>query len=89
MLIAQKFSSAWNAVMDETENPLRGLNLPVAHLLMQILAWMWSAIFSVAISSYIVFGITALGHTLFIAGIFVTLVIFRKAENQGKLAENH
>ncbi|PWE33388.1 hypothetical protein DDZ14_06340 [Maritimibacter sp. 55A14] len=72
--------TAWNAVMDETQNPLRRFPLMTAHMLMQILAWMWSAIFSLAIGSYFVFGVTMVGHSLFIAGLVVTLAVFRRAE---------
>lgn len=72
--------SAWDAVMDETKNPLRRFPLMTAHMLMQILAWMWSAIFSIAIGSYFAFGVTMVGHSLFIAGLVVTLAVFRRAE---------
>ena len=66
--------------MDETKNPLRNYSLPTAHMLMQVLAWMWSAIFSVLIGSYVVFGVTTIGHSIMIAGLFVTLLIFEKAD---------
>ena len=72
--------STWDAVMNETRNPLRKYPLQTAHMLMQTLAWMWSAIFSLAVGSYIVFGVVAVGHALVIAGLFITLVVFQKAE---------
>ena len=72
--------TAWASVMDETKNPLRNQSLPVAHLLMQMLAWMWSAIFSLMVGSYFVFGVTAAAHMLLIGGLFVTLLVFRKSE---------
>ncbi|WP_170514424.1 hypothetical protein [Ruegeria atlantica] len=72
--------STWDSVMDETKNPLKSYSLSTAHMLMQMLAWMWSAIFSLMIGSYFVFGITAVGHMLLIGGLFVTLVVFQKAE---------
>ena len=68
------------AIMDETKNPLKSYSLPVAHMMMQVLAWMWSAIFSIALGSYFVFGITAVGHMLVVAGIFITMWVFQKAE---------
>ncbi len=74
--------TAWEAVMDEKKNPLRRLPLTTAHMIMQILAWMWSAIFSVAIGSYFIFSISALGHALIVAGIFITLMVFRKADTR-------
>ncbi|SPH24418.1 hypothetical protein DEA8626_03470 [Defluviimonas aquaemixtae] len=76
----QLVRTAWDAVMDETKNPLRRFPLVTAHLLMQVLAWMWSAIFSVAIGSYFAFGVTAVGHSLIIAGVIVTIAVFRRAE---------
>jgi hypothetical protein len=66
--------------MDETKNPLRNYTLPTAHMLMQTLAWMWSAIFSMWLGSYFVFGVTVAGHLLLIAGIFITLMVFQKAD---------
>lgn len=73
---------AWEAVMDVNKNPLRRYPLATAHMLMQVLAWMWSAIFSLAVGSFLVFGVSALGHALIIAGIVVTVFIFRNAEAQ-------
>jgi hypothetical protein len=79
MFIKNTAISAWDSIMDESKNPLRNLPLQSAHMLMQLLAWMWSTIFSVAIGGYVVFGVTALGHSLIIAGIFITMVVFRNA----------
>ena len=69
----------WDALMSIERNPMRHLPLSTAHLLMQILAWMWSIIFSFAIGSYLAFGITAVAHSLVLAGIFVTFAVFRGA----------
>lgn len=68
------------AIMDETKNPLKSQSLPVAHMMMQLLAWMWSAIFSISLGSYFVFGITAVAHMMIVAGIFITMWVFQKAE---------
>lgn len=70
----------WDAVMDESKNPLRTFPLVTAHMLMQTLAWMWSAIFSIAIGSYAIFGVAVIGHGVLIAGVFVTLMVFQRAE---------
>ncbi len=72
--------SSWASVMDETKHPLKKYSLPTAHMLMQLLAWMWSAIFSLMVGSYFVFGVSAVGHMLLIGGLFVTLLVFHKAE---------
>ncbi len=68
MTVFEFAKNVWLSLMDETKNPLRWLPLTTAHMMMQILAWMWSAIFSVSVGSYLVFGITAVGHSLIIAG---------------------
>ena len=72
--------STWDSVMNETKNPLKNQSLPTAHLLMQMLAWMWSAIFSLMVGSYFVFGVTAAAHTMLIAGLFITFLVFQKSE---------
>ena len=72
----------WDAVMDETQSPLKNLSLPTAHMVMQLLAWMWSVIFSVSLGSYLVFRLTAVFHILVIAGIFITLMVFQKADDK-------
>lgn len=82
MLLIGFVKSAWSGVMDETKNPLRNAPPMTAHMVMQILAWMWSVIFAVMLSSYVAFGVTAIVHALLIAGIFVTGVIFRRAEKR-------
>ncbi len=75
--------ASWDAVMDETRNPFRTYSLTTAHMMMQLLAWMWSAIFSISLGSYIAFGVTSVGHMLVIAGLFITLSVFKKAEDNG------
>jgi len=90
MFIKKTVISAWDVIMDESKNPLRNLPIQTAHMLMQLLAWMWSTIFSLAIGSYVVFGVTAVGHSFIIAGIFITMVVFRNAEiNNRKKAIEH
>lgn len=73
---------SWVAVMDETKSPLRNYSLPTAHMLMQMLAWMWSAVFSISVGSFFVFGVTAISHILLIAGAFITIMVFQKADAQ-------
>ena len=82
MLLIDVARRTWCGIMDESQNPLSKYQLSTAHMLMQILAWMWSVIFSVAIGSYVVFGISAIGHALVIAGIFVTFIVFQRAEGK-------
>ena len=72
--------TTWAAVMDERKNPFRTYSLPTAHMMMQLLAWMWSAVFSLSLGSYFAFGVTSVGHMLVIAGVFITLSVFKRAE---------
>ena len=75
--------TAWSSVMDEHKNPLQYYSLPTAHLLMQLLAWMWSAVFSIAIGSYMAFGISAITHVLLLGALFTTLMVFQNAHQKG------
>jgi hypothetical protein len=77
-----QLSTAWTSVMDESVNPLKNYSLPTAHMMMQLLAWMWSAIFGFTFSSYYLFGVLAGGHILVVAGLFITLMVFRGAEEK-------
>ena len=72
----------WNAIMDHRFNPLRHLDVRSGHFLMQLLSWMWSMIFSVSFLSIHYFGYVWAAHLLIIGGVFVTLSIFKHAENQ-------
>ena len=77
-----QFDAAWSSVMDEKVNPLSNYSLPTAHMFMQVLAWMWSAIFSISFGSYYLFGVMAVGHIIVVAGLFITLMVFRGAEEK-------
>ena len=78
-MAVKNLSAAWSSVMDERENPLQNYSLSTAHMVMQMLAWMWSAVFSIAIGSYLAFGITAVAHAVLIGAIFVTVLVFQNA----------
>ena len=66
--------------MDNRRNPLRHLDLASQHYLMQVLGWMWSMVFSLAFLSIFQFGYVWLAHLLVIAGIIMTVSVFREAE---------
>lgn len=67
--------------MDSSLNPLRHIpDLNTRHLVMQILAWMWCIIFSMSVGSVVVFGISAILHTLLLAGIAITVATFEVAK---------
>jgi hypothetical protein len=71
---------SWNSVMDADTNPLRHIkDIHTRHLILQLLAFMWCVSFSVMVSSWWFFSISVLAHSLLIASIVVTVVIFEKA----------
>jgi len=74
-------AKTWNAVMDSRYNPLSNIpDLNTRHLVMQILAWMWCIIFSMAVGSIVVFGVSAIMHTLLLAGVAITVSTFEAAK---------
>jgi len=79
--------STWDSVMDSRHNPLRHLDLASQHYFMQVLGWMWSMVFSLTFLSIFEFGFTWLAHLLVIAGIAMTVAVFREAEKQSQAAE--
>ncbi len=78
----QQLELTWNAVMDYRYNPLKYMDLASRHYVMQVLAWMWSMIFSVSFLSIYYFSYVWLGHLLIIAGVFFTITIFKRAESR-------
>ena len=73
---------AWNSIMTIEHSPLRKLDPRVSHMVFQMLAFMWSGIFAVMIGSVTAFGISAVGHLVFIAGVFITAYVFNKADTK-------
>ena len=73
----------WNIIMNHKYNPLRNIpDINTRHLVMQILAWMWCIIFSMYMGSMVVFGITAIAHTIVLAGIAITVGTFETARRR-------
>jgi len=75
--------NTWNGVMDARHNPLKNIpDLHVQHMIMQVLAFMWSIVFGLMIvESVFAFGISAIAHTTLLAAIIVTVTTFDIAEN--------
>ena len=73
----------WKLVMDHNVNPLKNIqDLQTRHLFMQLLAWMWCVIFASSLGSFLVFGISAIVHSLLIAGVAITVATFEMAKKQ-------
>ena len=63
----------WDIIMNDRINALSRAPMQVKLMSMQILAWMWSAVFGIYIVENIyAFGISALAHALLVAAIFLT-----------------
>lgn len=77
----QQIEMTWNAVMDNRFNPLKYMDLASRHYLMQVLAWMWSMIFSLSFLSIYYFAYVWLAHLLVIGGVFMTITLFSRAES--------
>ena len=75
---------AWNSIMDHNLNPLRHIpDLQVRHMVMQILAFMWSAIFALQSANVMLnFTISSIAHIVFVAGGVITVGTFKVAEKQ-------
>ena len=71
----------YKLIMDSKYNPLANIpDLNTRHMVMQILAWMWCIIFSAAVGSFVVFGISLIAHVLLISGIVITMSTFSIAK---------
>ena len=77
----------WNHIMDAEVNPLRHIpDLHARHMIMQILAFMWSSVFAIAIAdSIMAFGISAVVHVLLVAAVVITVATFKVAEYKPSL----
>ncbi len=80
-------TDSWKSIMTIEGSPLRNLNPTTAHMVFQVLAFMWSGIFAIMLGSAMAFGISAMFHLIFIAGVFITLMVFRTAENNPQAFE--
>ena len=81
-------------VMDSRYNPLAHIpDTSTRHLVMQMLAWMWCIVFSMWMGSIVVFGVSAIVHTILLAGVFITVGVFETAKRNpvhfGSLGTNN
>ena len=76
-------TNMWNVVMEHEHNPLKHIgDIQVRHMVLQILAWMWCVIFAMSTGSISVFGVSAVAHSLLIAGVVGTVATFEVARTQ-------
>jgi|TARA_B110000908_G_scaffold171519_1_gene234595 hypothetical protein len=73
----------WNLVMDYEKNPLSNIpSLPVRHMIMQVLAWMWVIAFTIATGTWAYAGMNVIVHTALIAAIVLTVGAFEAAKRK-------
>ncbi len=71
----------YHLVMDSRHNPLAHIpDTSTRHLVMQMLAWMWCIVFSMWMGSIVVFGVSAIVHSILLAGVFITVGVFETAK---------
>ncbi len=80
---------SWNSVMTIEHSPLKNLHPATAHMVFQALAFVWSALFAAMLGSVYAFGVSAILHVCIIAGITITAVTFRQAENSPESFKFH
>ena len=73
----------WDLIMNDRINALSKAPMQVKLMSMQILAWMWSAVFGIyIIESIYAFGISAIAHALFITMTVLTAIYFKQVRRQ-------
>ena len=75
----------WTGIMDHRLNPLRHIpDLQVRHMVMQVLAFMWSAIFALQTTNiFMNFAISSIALVAFVTGVVITVATFKVAETTG------
>ena len=81
-MIREWIVDCWNGIMNYERNPLRHIpDLQVRHMVMQVLAFMWSGVFALLIADSItVFAYSSIAHIAFITAVVVTVATFKVAE---------
>tara|TARA_B100000214_G_scaffold297961_1_gene227902 strand:+ start:917 stop:1195 length:279 start_codon:yes stop_codon:yes gene_type:complete len=73
----------WDLIMNDRINALSHLPFQVKFMSMQILAWLWSAVFGIyIIESIYAFGISAAAHALLITATVLTAIYFREVQKE-------
>ena len=69
----------YDLIMNPKKNALKNLPFQVKFMSMQVLAWMWSAVFgSYIVESIYAFGISAFAHAALITMTVLTAIYFRQ-----------
>ena len=80
----------WNIVMNHNKNPLKNIpDTKTRHMIMQVLAWIWSIIISMYYTSMWIFGITTIAHILLLSAIAITVATFETAKRKPRYFGNY
>ena len=75
----------YDLIMDPTKNAISGLNFQVKFMSMQILAWLWSAVFGIyIIESIYAIGIAEPAHALLIKATVYSAIYFKEVNIERK-----
>ena len=79
----------WNFVFNHEVSPLRNIpDVAVRHYILQILGMVWAISFSLALGSYTIFAVSALGHVILIAAMAITVATWTAAKAKPELFPN-
>jgi hypothetical protein len=92
--IANYVAYPWNFLFNHEVSPVRNIpDVAIRHYILQALALMWAACFSIALGSYTVFLVSFVGHAVLIAAVAITVAtlttaakkphLFTRGENRG------
>lgn len=80
--LATIVKDAYRSVMTIEHSPLKNFDPIVAHMMFQVLAFVWSGIFAMMLGSFLAFGISAAFHVLFISGVCITAMVFKEGNKR-------
>jgi hypothetical protein len=76
----------WNFVFNHEVSPLRHIpDVITRHHVLQVLALMWAAAFSIALGSYTIFAVSVLGHAVLIAAAAITVATYTVAAKKPEM----
>jgi hypothetical protein len=79
----QVIVNGWNFIFNSEVSPLRHIpDVATRHYVLQALGLMWAVSFAVAIGSYTVLAVSALGHTVLIGAAAITVATYTAATNK-------
>ena len=78
--------SGWNFIFNSNVSPLRHIpDVATRHYVLQALGLMWAVSFAIAIGSYTMLAISALGHTVLIGAAAITAATYTAAASKPNL----